>query len=134
LARDHHLQGGDHFGYGCDGVLSSVRGGAVSAGAVHGDGKRVGGGEQDARFGDEASVGFHRGLHVKPEGRVRSPARRVQHALAKHHARAVEPLLAGLEHQYDVAGQPVPLLRQQAGRPGEHGHVKVMPARMHGTI
>ena len=68
------------------------------------------------------------------EGGVDAPARRLQHPLAEHHARAVEALLAGLEHEHDVALEPVAVPGEQPGRPDERRRVQVVPAGVHRAV
>ena len=68
---------------------------------------------------------------VQRVGRGRARARGVEHALFDHEAGAVEALLARLEHEHDVTGEPVAALGEHPGRPDQHGRVQVVPARVH---
>ena len=134
LAGDHDLQGGHHFGGRGDRVLGRVRGGAVAAGAQHGDNEPVRGAEHDARLGAERAVRLEGGEHVHAVGGVHPAAGGIQHAFADHVARAVEAFLARLEHQHDIAGQLVPAFGEERGRAGEHGGVEVVAAGVHGAV
>ena len=67
-------------------------------------------------------------------GGVDAPARRLQHPLAEHHPRAVEALLAGLEHEHDVALEPVAVACEQPGRPDQRRRVQVVPAGVHRAV
>jgi hypothetical protein len=58
----------------------------------------------------------------------------VQQALTQHVRRSVVALLAGLEHEHDVPGEPVAMGGQQPRRPDQHRRVQVMTAGVHGVV
>src|ERR1022692_4910818 len=64
----------------------------------------------------------------------RPVARRVEHALLDHQPGPAAALLARLEHEDHVPGEPGLASGQQARRPGEHGGMQVVAAGGHGAI
>ena len=64
---------------------------------------------------------------------VDAPSGGGQDTLGEHVARAVEALLAGLEHEHDVAGEVVAVGAEQPCGPGQRRGVQVVPAGVHGA-
>ena len=58
----------------------------------------------------------------------------VEHSFVDHRPGAVVALLARLEHQHHVSGEPVAVLREQPGRAGEHCSVQIVPAGVHRAV
>src|ERR1035437_7317545 len=57
-----------------------------------------------------------------------------RYAGQRHYSRAVEALLAGLEHAQDTAGEARPTLDEQVGGAEEHRHVGVVTAGVHHAV
>ena len=91
----------------------------------------VGGCEQRPRANGH---GARRVLRTDVERHGAPHVRAVEQALVQHDLGPVVALLARLEHQQDVALEPVSPLDQQARRPEQHRHVRVVPAGVHRAI
>jgi len=131
---DHGLQRDHHLARGRDRVGGPVRLGGVPAPAADGDRDLVGGGEHRAWPGGEHPERELARRHVQAERRDRPAAGRVEHALADHVPGAGVALFSRLEHEDHRAGQLGLPGAQQLGRPGQHGHVQVVPARVHDPV
>ena len=130
LAGDGDLQGDDDLRGDGDRVGGEVRGRRVPAATADGDPDRVAGREQRARPEDDRARLVARAdvEAVRPD---QLRGRLFEQALLEHEAGAVEALLAGLEHEEDVAREPLPPLDQEPCRIEQHGDVRVMPAGVH---
>ena len=112
-----------------DRVEGVVRGAGVPSPALHVDEERVGRRGQRSALRRDLPGRIDRGDVDGECGRGSALA--VQETLLDHDFRAEVPFLAGLEHQQHAAVQAVSVPRDELRRRGEHGHVRVVAARVH---
>ena len=114
-----------------------VRRRRVSATAGDDDVQRVGRRHRGTAAQTHDAAARHR-RDVQREGtgdRAAGVGRRVvEQPFFEHEAGAVEPFLAGLEHEEHPTGEISTAIAQQAGRAGEHRHVGVVPAGVHRPV
>jgi len=131
---DHRLQGDDDFAGSRDRISGPVRLGSVAAVPADRHLQRVRRRHHRARPGHRDSQRQQPRGDVQAERGHRPLPGRVEHSLVDHLPRAPQPLLAGLEHEDDIAGQLRLASRQQPGRAGQHGRVQVVPAGVHDPL
>lgn len=102
---------------------------ATAAQDAHG--RNVTRGHQRALARDEHAAWGSRRADVQAVRGHRARPRRLEHTLGQHVPGAVVALLAGLEHEHDVAREVLAPRRQQVGGADEHRGVQVVPARVH---
>ena len=103
----------------------------MTTGAAHGHVQGVRGRHERARPTGEDPGGQDRRRDVQRERRRDPLAGGIQHPLVDHVGSAVVSLLAGLEHEHHVTGQPVLFRREGMSSPHQHRGVQVMPAGVH---
>ena len=129
LAAHDGLQREDRLRREHDRIACRLRERAVPADAADRDVHRINIRERKALDVTDGARGLIR-AHVQREAKIRLRKTREQ-AVREHRLRAAATLLRGLTDQHQRALPPVLERMQHAPRPGERGHVDVVPARVH---
>ena len=130
----HGLRAQDDLADRRDRVGGVVRGGAVPAAAVEGDEQPVAGRQHGPGPGHDVTLRGQARHDVQRVRGVGAAPGGVQHALLDHPSGPVEALLAGLEHEHDVAGEGGAPGVQQVGGADQRRHVQVVPAGVHHAV
>ncbi len=128
VAADDALQGDDDLRRGQDGVGAEVRGRAVAAAPLDGDGEDAG--RRHRRPLDNTRLAqrygrpqMHGQSHVRP--------RMLQHPLGDDRQRPAQPLLGRLEEELERAGYLVLPSREEPRQRQPHGHMAIVAAGVH---